>query len=84
MKAAKRANLGAGVFSSEAPATAELEETTRARPDRLGRTMLPFWVPQAARKQLRMMAAEVDRTQQDFMIEALNDLFKKYGKPPIA
>ena len=31
-----------------------------------------------------MLAIEVDQTQQALLSEALNDLFKKYGKPEIA
>jgi len=30
------------------------------------------------------MAAEMDTTQQELMRIALNDFFKKHGKPPIA
>jgi len=54
------------------------------RPDRQGKTPLPFWVPVSARKQLRILAAELDTTMQACMIEALNDFFSKHGKPPIA
>jgi hypothetical protein len=45
---------------------------------------MPFWTTAAAKRQLRIMAAEADVTQQDLMTEALNDLFRKRGKPPIA
>ena len=45
---------------------------------------MPFWTTTAAKKQLRMMAAEDDTTQQELMTEALNLLFQKHGKPPIA
>jgi hypothetical protein len=45
---------------------------------------LPFWTTEAAKKQLRMMAAEMDTTQQDLMTDALNMLFQNHGKPPIA
>jgi hypothetical protein len=58
--------------------------TTERRTDRIGRTAMPFWVPVAARKQLKVMAAEMDTTQQDLMTLALNDFFKKHGKPAIA
>ena len=54
------------------------------RPDREGRKPLPFWTTEAAKKQLRMMAAEMDTTQQDLMTDALNMLFQSHGKPPIA
>ena len=45
---------------------------------------MPFWTTTAAKRQLRILAAEIDSTQQDLMTEALNDLFAKHGKPPIA
>jgi hypothetical protein len=39
----------------------------------------------AAKKQLRLLAAEIDGgTQQELLTEALNLLFQKHGKPPIA
>ena len=48
------------------------------------RKLLPFRLSKAARYQLRLMAVELDKTQQDLFEEAMNDLFRKYGKPPIA
>ena len=84
-----RATLGStGVFA-EAPvsvprAAAEPEPTSSKRPDREGRVPLPFWTTAPAKKQLRLLAAEEDTTQQDLMAEALNLLFRSRGKPPIA
>jgi hypothetical protein len=78
-----RAQLG--VFKDAAPVEqVETLTSDQRRTDRNGRVAMPFWVPVAARKQLRVMAAELDTTQQDLMALALNDLFKKHGKPPIA
>jgi hypothetical protein len=78
-----RAQLGTtGVF--KAPSTVQPISTTEKRPDRAGRTAVPFWVPIAARKQLRLLAAEMDTTQQELLTIALNDFFIKHGKPPIA
>jgi hypothetical protein len=81
-----RATLGAtGVFAEAmAPNAEAVEVKSPARPDRAGRAPLPFWATAAAKKQLRMLAAEYDTTQQDLMTEALNMLFEKSGKPPIA
>jgi hypothetical protein len=81
----QRATLGAtGVFAP-APSNKQAAQTkTLARPDRAGRAPLPFWSTTPAKKQLRLLAAENDTTQQDLMTEALNLLFQKYGKPPIA
>jgi hypothetical protein len=38
----------------------------------------------AVLKQLKLLAAKQDRTQQSLVAEALNMLFVKYGEPPIA
>jgi hypothetical protein len=81
-----RATLGAtGVFAA-VPKPTKLSEEAKAasRPDRIGRVPLPFWATAPAKKQLRMLAAEKDTTQQDLMTEALNMLFEKYRRPPIA
>jgi hypothetical protein len=82
----KRATLGAtGVFATVAePQKHTTVAKAVARPDRAGRAPLPFWATVAAKKQLRILAAEIDKTQQDLMTEALNMLFQKYSKPPIA
>lgn len=76
-----RAQLG--VFKEATPTLQTLTQDQK-RTDRNGRVAMPFWVPVAARKQLRVMAAEQDTTQQELMTLALNDFFKKHGKPPIA
>jgi hypothetical protein len=79
----QRATLGAtGVFAT-LPQPKPADRGT-ARPDRAGRAPLPFWATTAAKKQLRLLAAEHDTNQQALMTEALNLLFRKYGKPPIA
>jgi hypothetical protein len=74
-----------GVFAeNDEPRARAASTKTGARPDREGRKAMPFWALEAARKQLRLLAAEQDTTQQDLMTEALNLLFDKYRKPPIA
>lgn len=82
----QRATLGAtGVFNqAPTPNNKDAQTKTLARPDRAGRAPLPFWATAPAKKQLRLLAAEIDSTQQDLMTEALNLLFQKYSKPPIA
>jgi hypothetical protein len=78
-----RATLGGmGVFADLVPA--KEEPPVIKRPDREGRVPMPFWTVAAAKRQLRMLAAENDTTQQDLMAEALNLLFQRHGKPPIA
>ena len=84
MKAsAKRAAIGANsVF--EQRQVVDTSDIKRRALSKNGRAMLPFYVPVAARTQLKIMAIEMNSTQQDLMTAALNDFFQKHGKPPIA
>ena len=82
-----RAMLGStGVFAEPPASAAATQPATgnNKRPDREGRVPLPFWTTAPAKKQLRLLAAEEDTSQQSLMAEALNLLFKNRGKPPIA
>jgi Antitoxin-like ribbon-helix-helix len=40
--------------------------------------------PKSVRDQLKILGIQQDKTMQDLIAEALNDLFAKYGKPEIA
>jgi Antitoxin-like ribbon-helix-helix len=51
---------------------------------REGKKMIAAPVDPAARQQLKVLAAELDRKGEDLIREAIRDLFTKYGKPPIA
>jgi hypothetical protein len=81
MTKAKRKDLG-GLFDSKPPEKAIA--TKEKRPDREGKSTTIFQVPEPAKKQLAYLAIDESTTQQALLIEALNDLFSKYGKPPIA
>ena len=84
MSKRRRATLGAtGVFADPVPQSPQVEGGAK-RPDREGRVSMPFWTGVAAKRQLRILAAEQDTTQQALMAEALNLLFARHGKPPIA
>ena len=54
------------------------------RPGRKGKSNVTGYFPPEVKKQLRLLAAEHDRTIQNLLAEALNDLFAKNGKPEIA
>ena len=69
---------------SEAKSEAKAETKSVERAERAGQCSMPFWIPIAAKRQMRVLAAEHDTTQQALMREALNMLFTKYNKPPIA
>lgn len=84
MTTAKRKNLGS-MFSAPVEADpAALSNQKQPRLDRVGKKQTIFHMPEAAKKQLAILAIEYEQTQQALLSEALNDLFKKYGKPPIA
>ena len=70
----------------ETPATAAATAGVRwARPaSRVGKKTVAGHFDPAVSKQLRQIAIDRDRSAQDVLREALNDLFTKYGKPPIA
>lgn len=56
--------------------------TTPAQEEkRIGQTLR---LPKGAHKQLKQLALDLEKPMHDVLIEAVNDLFSKYGKPPIA
>ena len=65
---------------------AEREDSTRSQlpPSRRGKKALTGYFEPEVMKQLKVMAAAEETTIQALLTEALNDLFKKYGKPHIA
>ena len=78
-----------GVQQKPAPVVAVVPAVARPAPapiapSRIGkRTVSAHFEPTVAR-QLRVLAAETDRTIQDLIAEALNDLFRKHDKSAIA
>ena len=77
---------GAGAFTqaAEAAKAAPAAATNKTPATRTGRVALPFWVPAAARQQLKHTITDLNLTAQEALTEALNDWFVKHGKPPIA
>ncbi|RMF07764.1 MAG: hypothetical protein D6773_03195 [Alphaproteobacteria bacterium] len=57
---------------------------TALPPSRQGKKTIAGHFDPAVSRQLRALGLEHDRTVQDLLSEALNGLFEKYGKPPIA
>jgi hypothetical protein len=68
------------------PREAQREDATRnpLPPSRRGKKALTGYFEPEVMKQLKVMAAAEETTIQALLTEALNDLFKKYGKPHIA
>ena len=53
-------------------------------PSRRGRTTITAFVDVPTHQQFRILSVEQRRSGQQLLIEAVNDLFRKYGKEPIA
>lgn len=49
-----------------------------------GRQFIAAHVPPEAAKQFKLLVVQQDHTTQDMLIEAINDLFAKYGLSRIA
>jgi hypothetical protein len=50
---------------------------------RAGKAKVTIPLDPADKKQLNYLALELDKTNESLLIEAISDLFLKYGKPPI-
>ena len=71
--------------SPEAPATQAHASRQWAQPaSRVGKKTIAAHFDPAVSRQLKQIGLERDRSTQDLLREAINDLFTKYGKPPIA
>ena len=69
----------------EAPAPSAEPSTRWARPaSRVGKKTIAAHFDPAVSKQLKQIGLEHDRSTQELLREAINDLFTKYGKAPIA
>jgi hypothetical protein len=54
------------------------------QPGRRGKVAITHWVDPAVRKQVAQLALDHDKSQAELVAEALNLLFEKYGRSPIA
>lgn len=93
----KRANLAAALHtatrgSDRAPTGAvstggtSIEAVTAGQrvPSRVGKKTVAAHFDPAVSKQLRQIGLDRNTSTQALLREAINDLFNKYGKPPIA
>lgn len=74
----------AGVEIKAQAASATIGRLQAVAPSREGKKPITgFFVPEVSR-QLKKLGLEQDKTVQELVREALNDLFHKYDQPPIA
>jgi hypothetical protein len=58
--------------------------TAEAKTPKRGKHLISGLFEAPTYRQFTMLAAELGLQRQDLLREALNDLFQKHGKPPIA
>lgn len=85
----KKSNLAAAFDQSLDKKTQATPETTptaskTTQASRQKKKSVNAFIDPAAAKQLKLLATELDKTQQEVFIEAINDVFIKYGKKPLA
>lgn len=66
------------------PAKTEAGGHSIVPPSRRGKKAISGYFDPAVSRQLHQLALEQDTSLQAMLAEALNDLFEKYQKPPIA
>lgn len=76
-------DTAAPVESLEPPPPAA-QRTASRPPSRRDKRAITGYVSPKAFQQFQILRAERGRDVQQLVEEALNDLFQKYGKPPIA
>lgn len=83
--ALQTATRGAEVVSVTSANAAQANVTPIGRaPSRVGKKTVAAHFDPAVSKQLKHLALERDTSTQGLLREAINDLFTKHGRPPIA
>jgi hypothetical protein len=86
----KRANLAAALQTATrggeatSPPAATVSAIRATTPSRIGKKTVAAHFDPAVSRQLKQLGLDRDTSTQALLREALNDLFTKYGKPPIA
>jgi Antitoxin-like ribbon-helix-helix len=85
LQSATRSGEGAPVAAAASAApSAEAPRFVARTPSRVGKKTVAAHFDPAVSRQLKQIGIERDRSTQDLLREAINDLFAKYGRPPIA
>lgn len=71
-------------IADPAPLSPDLDPSGYTAPSRRGKKAITGYYDPAVRQQLAVLAAEENRSQNDLLAEALNMLFERYRKSPIA
>jgi hypothetical protein len=82
--ATRGGEAAAAVKGGSAPTTAPVTPIASRTPSRIGKKTVAAHFDPAVSKQLKQIGLETDHSTQALLREAINDLFTKYGKAPIA
>jgi len=82
----KKSNLAEAFNKSTEKSTTEVESRPKVneQTSRQNKKSLNAFVQPEVAKQMKLLSVELEKTQQDLFLEAINELFIKYGKQPIA
>lgn len=84
----KKSNLANAFSQSLESKVQKTEETAtgngNTQASRQKKKSVNAFIDPAAAKELKLLAVEIGRTQQELFIEAINDVLIKYGKKPLA
>jgi hypothetical protein len=79
--AAKHENDEASI---RANSKTDIGANTQARKSRMGRQFIAAHILPEAAKQFKLLAVQSDKTTQELLVDAINDLFTKHGLSRIA
>jgi hypothetical protein len=82
--ASKKPNKSQASKKTEPIENSDNNVNEKIPPSRRGKKAITVHFDPAACKQLKQLSMDEETTVQALMAEALNDLFEKYGKNPIA
>ena len=66
------------------PRSNDTQHGEKVAPSRRGKKNISGYFSPEVHRQLRVIAAEEDKNLQEILGDALNELFERRGKPPIA
>jgi hypothetical protein len=69
--------------TSETLSALQTKESSKST-SRVGRKTAIAYIDPAGARELKILSADTNRSQQDLFVEAINDLLVKHGRKPLA
>lgn len=70
---------------SPSPKTTSVKNADKfVQENRIGKQLIGGYFEKNTKKQFALLSIEIEKNQSELLAEAINDLFQKYNKPPIA